>query len=96
MIKVDVGDRVKVNLHNKLEVGTDLHLHLHRFDQIVIAKDGFPLDSPYTVDTLNVAPGERYSFWLTSTPREPGSGTAISCPTSRRTTACSGWSRQWW
>ena len=26
-----------------------------------VAKDGYPLDSPYTVDTLNVAPGERYS-----------------------------------
>ena len=26
-----------------------------------VAKDGYPLDAPYTVDTLNVAPGERYS-----------------------------------
>ncbi len=36
-------------------------MHLHQFDQIVIAKDGYPLDKPYTVDTLNVAPGERYT-----------------------------------
>ena len=42
--------------------GTQIHpMHLHQFDQIVVAKDGYPLDEPYTVDTLNVAPGERYS-----------------------------------
>jgi len=29
--------------------------------QVVVAKDGFPLDAPYVVDTLNVAPGERYT-----------------------------------
>ena len=27
----------------------------------MIAKDGFPLESPYWVDTLDVAPGERYT-----------------------------------
>ena len=32
-------------------------MHLHQFDQIVIAKDGYPLDQPYAVDTLNVGPG---------------------------------------
>jgi len=36
-------------------------MHLHQFDQVVVAKDGFALDAPYVVDTLNVAPGERYS-----------------------------------
>ncbi|MGE3620575.1 MAG: multicopper oxidase domain-containing protein [Acidimicrobiia bacterium] len=42
--------------------GTQIHpMHLHRFDQIVVAKDGYPLDSPYTADVVNVAPGERYS-----------------------------------
>jgi FtsP/CotA-like multicopper oxidase with cupredoxin domain len=42
--------------------GTQIHpMHLHQFDQIVVAKDGFTLDQPYVVDTLNVAPGERYS-----------------------------------
>jgi uncharacterized cupredoxin-like copper-binding protein len=42
--------------------GTQIHpMHLHQFDQIVIAKDGFTLDQPYVVDTLSVAPGERYS-----------------------------------
>jgi FtsP/CotA-like multicopper oxidase with cupredoxin domain len=42
--------------------GTQIHpMHLHRFDQIVVAKDGYPLDDPYVADVVNVAPGERYS-----------------------------------
>jgi manganese oxidase len=36
-------------------------MHLHKLDQLVIAKDGFPLEAPYLADTINVAPGERYS-----------------------------------
>jgi FtsP/CotA-like multicopper oxidase with cupredoxin domain len=54
-----VGDWVLIHYYNE---GTQIHpMHLHQFDQIVVAKDGYPLDAPYTVDTLNVAPGERYS-----------------------------------
>lgn len=42
--------------------GMQVHpMHQHQFFQLVFAKDGVPLDSPYWVDTLNVAPGERYS-----------------------------------
>lgn len=45
--------------------GTQIHpMHLHQMDQIVIAKDGFPLDQPYAADTINVAPGERYSVLI--------------------------------
>jgi manganese oxidase len=36
-------------------------MHLHGFPQLVYAKDGIPLDHPYWADTINVAPGERYS-----------------------------------
>jgi FtsP/CotA-like multicopper oxidase with cupredoxin domain len=36
-------------------------MHMHGFRQLVVAKDGVPLDQPYWVDTVNVAPGERYS-----------------------------------
>jgi plastocyanin len=54
-----VGDWVLIHYYNE---GTQIHpMHLHQFDQVVVAKDGYPLDEPYTVDTLNVAPGERYS-----------------------------------
>ncbi|MGK2950728.1 MAG: multicopper oxidase domain-containing protein [Acidimicrobiales bacterium] len=42
--------------------GNAVHpMHMHQFDQIVVAKDGYPLDAPYTADVVNVAPGERYS-----------------------------------
>jgi len=53
------GDWVLFHYFNE---GIQIHpMHLHQFDQIVVAKDGFALDQPYLVDTLNVAPGERYS-----------------------------------
>jgi manganese oxidase len=40
--------------------GLQIHpMHLHQFPQIVIARDGLPLDSPYAGDTISVAPGER-------------------------------------
>jgi len=42
--------------------GLQIHpMHLHQFPQLVYAKDGIPLDQPYWADTVNVAPGERYS-----------------------------------
>lgn len=56
------GDWILVHYFNE---GSQIHpMHLHQFDQIVIAKDGFPLDSPYVADTLNVAPGERYTVLI--------------------------------
>jgi FtsP/CotA-like multicopper oxidase with cupredoxin domain len=56
------GDWILVHYANE---GTQIHpMHLHQFDQIVVAKDGFPLDEPYVADTLNVAPGERYSVLI--------------------------------
>jgi uncharacterized cupredoxin-like copper-binding protein len=58
-IVASTGDWVLFHYFNE---GTQIHpMHLHQFDQIVIAKDGYALDVPYVVDTLNVAPGERYS-----------------------------------
>jgi len=36
-------------------------MHQHQFPQLVFAKDGIPLENPYWADTVNVAPGERYS-----------------------------------
>ena len=58
-ITAKTGDWILVHYLNE---GGQIHpMHLHQFDQVVVAKDGFPLDEPYVVDTLNVAPGERYS-----------------------------------
>ncbi len=45
-------------------------MHLHQFPQLVYAKDGTPLDQPYFADTINVAPGERYSILFQA--QDPG------------------------
>jgi FtsP/CotA-like multicopper oxidase with cupredoxin domain len=36
-------------------------MHMHGTEQLVIAKDGEPLASPYLADTVSVGPGERYT-----------------------------------
>lgn len=56
---MEVGDWVLVNYYNE---GLQVHpMHLHQFPQLVVARDGIPLDQPYYADTVNVAPGERYT-----------------------------------
>ena len=56
---VNQGDWVALTYYNE---GLSVHpMHLHQFPQLVTAKDGIPLPSPYWVDTLPVAPGERYT-----------------------------------
>jgi plastocyanin len=58
-IMAKVGDWVEIQYMNE---GLQIHpMHLHGIPQLVIAKDGFPLDVPYFADTVNVAPGERYT-----------------------------------
>jgi uncharacterized cupredoxin-like copper-binding protein len=58
-ITASVGDWIQVSYYNE---GLQIHpMHLHGFEQIVIAKDGEPLDHPYAADTVLVAPGERYT-----------------------------------
>ena len=61
-IVAHTGDWILVHYFNE---GGQIHpMHLHQFDQIVVAKDGFPLDSPYVAATVPVAPGERYSVLI--------------------------------
>lgn len=56
---VNEGDWVVYHYYNE---GLQSHpMHQHQFPQLVFAKDGFPLENPYWADTVNVAPGERYS-----------------------------------
>ncbi len=56
---LEQGDWAAVHYYN--EGLTDHPMHLHQMPQLVYAKDGVPLDHPYWADTINVAPGERYS-----------------------------------
>ena len=54
-----LGDWFEVQYMNE---GLQIHpMHLHGLPQLVIAKDGFPVPAPYRVDTLDIAPGERYT-----------------------------------
>ena len=64
------GDLVEINYFNE---GLQIHpMHLHGIPQLVVAKDGFPLAQPYTVDTLNIAPGERYTVLVRPTAEHVG------------------------
>ncbi len=59
---VKQGDWILVHYYNE---GLQSHpMHQHQFPQLVVAKDGIPLDNPYFADTVNVAPGERYSVLI--------------------------------
>jgi FtsP/CotA-like multicopper oxidase with cupredoxin domain len=54
-----VGETMLVHYLNE---GLTAHpMHLHQPMGWIIAKDGIPLDEPWPTDTVNVAPGERYS-----------------------------------
>jgi manganese oxidase len=67
-IVVEQGDWFIMHYYNE---GLQEHpMHLHQFPQLVFAKDGFPLDAPQWEDTVNVAPGERYSVLVQAT--DPG------------------------
>lgn len=79
-IVATVGDWVLIHYYNE---GLMSHpMHLHKVPQLVVAKDGFPLESPYWADTVNVAPGERYSVLMridpddtdNAEPETPGPG----------------------
>ncbi len=63
-IVAQLGDNILMHYYNE---GVQIHpMHLHGMPQLVVAKDGFPLDQPYWADTVNVAPGERYSVLVTA------------------------------
>jgi FtsP/CotA-like multicopper oxidase with cupredoxin domain len=64
------GETVELHYLNE---GQQVHpMHLHGIPQLVIAKDGFPLEQPYLADTVLVAPGERYSVVVRPTADQLG------------------------
>lgn len=74
-------DWIMVHYYNE---GLQIHpMHQHQFPQLIIAKDGIPLDEPYWADTVNIAPGERYTVILQA--EDPGVGVALPHPQPRRT-----------
>ena len=67
-VALKVGQSMLVHYMNE---GLTAHpMHLHQPSGLIIAKDGLPLTQPMPSDTINVAPGERYSVLYT--PTEPG------------------------
>lgn len=67
-VVVKLGQRFRIRYMNE---GQIIHpMHLHGLVQQVVAKDGRRLAQPYLVDTLNVAPGERYDVLVQAS--EPG------------------------
>jgi FtsP/CotA-like multicopper oxidase with cupredoxin domain len=65
-----VGEWTQIDYYNE---GYQIHpMHLHGVPQLVIAKDGFPVPEPYMVDTLSIAPGERYSVLVHPTGDQTG------------------------
>ena len=69
-IVADPGDWILMHYYNE---GLMAHpMHLHHVPQLVVAKDGFPLAQPYYADTINVAPGERYSVLVHPTENDIG------------------------
>lgn len=54
------GETVLLRYMNE---GAMIHpMHLHGQEQWVVARDGFALPQPYRVDTISVAPGERWDL----------------------------------
>lgn len=53
------GEQMILHYYNE---GLSAHpMHLHNNAQMIVAKDGYPLATPIVMDTVNVAPGERYT-----------------------------------
>ena len=57
-IRVKKGDVLRMRF---IGAGDETHqMHMHGHDMLITHKDGYPLTSPYYVDTVPVGPGERY------------------------------------
>ena len=63
-IVAKVGEKTMLRFMNEGLIIHPMHLHGHRMT--VVAKDGNFLPEPYEVDTINIAPGERYDVIVSS------------------------------
>jgi len=63
-----IGETMVVHYYN--EGGMTHPMHLHQPSGLVVAKDGKVLESPFWADTINVAPGERWT--VVYTPKDAG------------------------
>jgi FtsP/CotA-like multicopper oxidase with cupredoxin domain len=64
-IMAKVGETVEITYFNE---GMQIHpMHLHGMPQLVIGRDGNPVPQPYSLDTVSVAPGERWTVLVKPT-----------------------------
>jgi len=64
-IVAKLGDWVEINYFDE---GLQIHpMHLHGLPQLVIGQDGFAVPNPYQVDTLMIAPGQRFTVLVHAT-----------------------------
>lgn len=64
-IVAKLGDKIRVRYMNE---GLMIHpMHLHGIPQLVFAKDGYNLPTPYMADTVLISPGERYDVLVDCT-----------------------------
>jgi FtsP/CotA-like multicopper oxidase with cupredoxin domain len=69
-LAMNPGEAMLVHYYNE---GLLSHpMHLHHVAQLVVAKDGIPLETPYWMDTQNIAPGERFSVLVMPTTNDIG------------------------
>lgn len=61
-LRVKKGDVLRLRL---IAATIPVAFHPHGHDALVTHKDGLPLEHPYAVDVLNMAPGERYDIIMT-------------------------------
>lgn len=61
VLDVAEGEHVRMRFGN-LSAALAHPIHIHGHDFRLIAKDGSPLPAPWTVNTINVAPGETYDL----------------------------------
>jgi manganese oxidase len=67
-VRVKLGQKLRIRYFNQ---GQLIHpMHLHGMPQLVFARDGYVFSQPYFVDTLTVAPAERWDVLVDCT--EPG------------------------
>lgn len=64
-LTLKVGETTRIRLVNAGYYNFAMHAHGPSFT--VVATDGRPLDVPYSKDTLDIAPGERYDIEFTPT-----------------------------
>jgi len=65
-LRVEKGDVVRLRL---IAATIPVAFHPHGHDAIVTHKDGLPVEHPYPVDVLSMAPGERYDLIIEMRPQ---------------------------